>query len=494
MTLNQFEMNKTIYKYLFAGLLLTSAVGCEKSITLNPTHSASLENAFVKMDDYDRAISAVYNSMRGVGYYGRNLSVLPDMAADNLVQTSESLVNFLQITDWSYTPQDGTVAETWLGCYSIINNANIIINNIDKLVVPANQKQANRIKGQALAARALVHFDLLRYFGENFDRNSTALGIFYKKTSVLEESPAATKPSRQTVKENYDDIYADLNTARTLLGDVDVPVNSGAKNKIDLIGLSAIYARVALYAKDWPLAISNSTTVINALPLASRAVYPSIWKDQSNAEVAFSVFYSTGEFLSRLAGDVYSGPNNRSQFEGDPALFATFDEVNDVRFGVSVTRGFGTTALPARGASRFVVTKHLGKGAATDGVVDWKAFRTGEMYLIRAEAYANTPGQEAAGLADLNTLRAARINGFVNGTETGAALTQAIAAERRKELFMEGHRWFDLKRTTRTIDRGVISSPTTQSQLAASRREWVWPIPQGERDANSNMQQSNGYF
>ncbi len=341
----------------------------------------------------------------------------------------------------------------------------------------------------------MVHFDLLRYFADNLNRNSTTAGVPYRKLSVLEESPASIKPSRESVSSNYDNIYADLNTARTLLSDIDVSINgNGPKYKIDLIGLSAIYARVALYAKDYPAAISNATTVINALPLATRSVYPSIWRDQSNAEVAFASLFALGEFASRLAGDVYSPPpgTNRSQFEGNPSLFAQIDEVNDVRFSTSVTRGFSTTTL-VRANTRLVVTKYLGKGTAIDGIVDWKAFRTGEMYLIRAEAYANTTGQELNALADLNTLRAARIQGFVPGTETGQALIDAIALERRKELFMEGHRWFDLKRTSRVIDRGTISSPTTQSQLANTRREWVWPIPQGERDANINIQQNSGY-
>lgn len=486
-------MKHTIIKYLFAGALGLSITACKKSIEITPTHVATEDNAFKTVTDFQSGLSSIYTAMRGVGYYGRNLSVLADMNTDNLVQTPESLVNFLEVTDWLYTPQNGTVAETWLGCYAIIRDANIIINNIDKFATTANQKQVNRIKGQAIAARALVHFDLLRWFGVDFDKNSTSLGIAYIKSSVLQDAPAASKPARATVAQNYNDMYADLNTARTLLSDIDVPVNTSEKTKIDLIGIAAIYARVGLYAKDWPIAISNATTVINALPLASRSAFPLIFKDQSNAEVAFSVFFSTGEFLSRLAGDVYSGPNNRSQHEGNPALFATIDEVNDIRFSTNVTRGFGTTANPVRNASRLVVTKHLGKGSATDGVVNFKSFRTGEMYLIRAEAYANTSGQEAQGLADLNTLRAARITGFVSGTETGAGLLNAIALERRKELFMEGHRWFDLKRTTRVIDRGTVSTPTTQSQLLANRREWVWPIPQGERDANPNMQQSPGY-
>ena len=355
-------MKKIIYK-ISLGLFLIGAAGCKKQITINPTHLATLENAFKEMKDYENGLSAVYNSMRGVGYYGRNMSALPDMSTDNLVQTTESLVNFLEITDWLYTPQNGTVAETWLACYSIINNANIIINSIDKLTTPANQKQANRIKGQCLAVRAMVHFDLLRYFADNLNRNSTTAGVPYRKLSVLEESPASIKPSRESVSSNYDNIYADLNTARTLLSDIDVSINgNGPKYKIDLIGLSAIYARVALYAKDYPAAISNATTVINALPLATRSVYPSIWRDQSNAEVAFASLFALGEFASRLAGDVYSPPpgTNRSQFEGNPSLFAQIDEVNDVRFSTSVTRGFSTTTL-VRANTRLVVTKYLGK-------------------------------------------------------------------------------------------------------------------------------------
>ncbi|MFY8090661.1 MAG: RagB/SusD family nutrient uptake outer membrane protein [Chitinophagaceae bacterium] len=479
---------------LFTTALVGTISSCTKVVEKDPTHSLTLNNALKTIDDYTNSLSTVYNNMRGVGYYGRNLAVLADMNADNLVQTGESLVNFLNVTDWTYTPSDGTIAETWLGCYSIINDANVIINNIGKVTTASNQKQANRVLGQALAVRALVHFDLLRWFAPDYDRNSALLGVPYVKTSVLELAPSSAKPSRPSVKQVYDEIYADLNNARTLFGNIDAPINSAsAKYRIDLNGVNAIHARVALYAKDWPNAIAHSTSVINALPLASRTVYPQIWRDQSQVEVAFAVHFGP-EFVSRLAGDVYSPTTgtNRSQHDGNPTLFNQIDEVNDIRFSTSVTRGFSTTAT-VRPTTRLVVTKYLGKGTARDGVVDFKSFRTSEMFLIRAEARANTPGQEAAGLADLNTLRAARILGFTPGTETGAALTSAIALERRKELFMEGHRWFDLKRTTKSIDRGTISAPTTQAVLASGRREWAWPIPQSEVDANGNIQQNTGY-
>lgn len=478
------------------GLALAATVSCKKtSIELAPTHSESFENAFKTIDNFEQGLSSAYSNMRQVGYYGRNQSVLSDMNTDNLVQTGESLVNFLQITDWLQVADNGTVAETWIAHYRVINDANIIINNIAKVTTAANQGRANRIKSQALAIRALAHFDLMKWFADNLDRNSTSLGVPYNKLSVIEAAPTSVKPSRGTVKENYDAIYADLQEARTLMASIDAAINTATnRSKIDANGVAAIWARVALYAKDYTKAITEATTVINAIPVSTRAQFPTVFKDASLSEVVWSVPFSSGEFLSRVAGDCFSGPINRSQQEGAPSLFTQIDETNDIRFATNVTRGFGTLATPVRATSRLVITKHLGKGSATDGVVNWKAFRTAEMHLIRAEANARKTGpDETAANADLNALRANRITGYTNVTLSGTALIDAIELERRKELFMEGHRWFDLKRTSRSINRGTIAAPTTQATLAPSSPKWVWPIPQGERDANPNIQQNTGY-
>ncbi|HJS54481.1 MAG TPA: RagB/SusD family nutrient uptake outer membrane protein, partial [Chitinophagaceae bacterium] len=111
---------------------------------------------------------------------------------------------------------------------------------------------------------------------------------------------------------------------------------------------------------------------------------------------------------------------------------------------------------------------------------------------IRAEAYARKGGSnEATALADLNTLRAARISGFVPGIETGSALMNAIEMERRKELISEGHRWFDLKRTSKAINRSNCSVFCT---LIASDRAWTWPLPIAEINANPGiLPQNPGY-
>ncbi len=140
---------------------------------------------------------------------------------------------------------------------------------------------------------------------------------------------------------------------------------------------------------------------------------------------------------------------------------------------------------------RVVLNKYFAKTAATgnpDGIADFKVFRTGEMYLIRAEANARK-GLNVAGLSDLNALRTAR--NTATGNETGAALLNSIYVERRKELVVEGHRFFDIKRTTRSISRN--QSCGSFCSLASTHRGWNLPVPQIEILANSNMTQNPGY-
>ena len=84
-------------------------------------------------------------------------------------------------------------------------------------------------------------------------------------------------------------------------------------------------------------------------------------------------------------------------------------------------------------------------------------------------------------MTDLNALRAARILGYTTQTLSGSALLTAIAVERRKELFLEGHRWFDIRMSCQGITRGSdCKAPATNCSLAIGSFRFVWPIPQDE--------------
>ncbi len=471
--------NKIILLLVISTVLFTS---CEKIIDINPDYQLDGSQRFKTIEDYELALNGAYKFFQQNSYYGSTggsnaFALLPDMLSDNMNETGESLGNYQNLTNWFYAEDDANIDDTWADSYQIISQINLTLRDIDKLSAE-NQGAVNRIKSQAMSLRALVHFDILRYWADDFDRNSVSPGIPYITSFDYEQ-----KPSRGTVKETYDKIEADLDNAESLMADMDKPINNGGRAYADADVINALRARISLYSNQLDAAISYSTLVINNYPLANSSLFPLIWQDASNEEVIWSLVFNSGE--DNIAGNAYYALTDRSSYRPNPTLVASFDQLNDIRFSsyFQIIEG------------RRVFSKYLAKQSAVDrpdGVVNFKAFRTGEMYLIRAEAYARKGGiDEALGLGDLNELRAARIEGYVPEILTGSLLIDAIALERRKELIGEGHRWFDLKRTTRTIARANCGSFCT---LDPPDRAWAWPIPLTEINANANIQPQNpGY-
>ena len=114
--------------------------------------------------------------------------------------------------------------------------------------------------------------------------------------------------------------------------------------------------------------------------------------------------------------------------------------------------------------------------------------------LMRAEAKQRIG--DITALTDLNNLRTNR--GVLPGLETGTALLNAILQMRRIELLGEGHRWFDIRRSTKTISRAECSSSGGASRadkctIAASERGWIMPIPFNDLKVNTNLTQNPGY-
>ncbi|HEY0678768.1 MAG TPA: RagB/SusD family nutrient uptake outer membrane protein [Chitinophagaceae bacterium] len=481
-------MKTLLLKYIFilcAGMIVISS--CSKKIEIEPEFLLDGSNPLSTLEEAENVLTGAYNGFILNGYYdatggngGGAFSEFGDLMSDNLVESRESLGNYRSIAEWTYVSNTDDINITWQAAYRIIAAANIILRDIDRLS-SENQKVANRIKGQALAIRAHVHFDLLRLYSTTFDRNASEPSVPYLKTFDVN-----AKPSRNTVKEVYDNIFADLNAAATALADIDRPVNSSARSRIDLLGVRAIQARVNFYAGLWQEAINAASVVIAAKPLASRTEFPLIWTDKSTAEVVWAVSFETTADGAPFY-NVFAVSSGRAEFKPAAQLLALYDQANDIRYSSYVMNLNG----------RLVVSKHIGRDLTTNrnGVVNWKVFRVAEMYLIRAEANYRLNKQPEA-LADLNTLRAARIAGFTPGTETGTALLDAIILERRKEMAFEGDRFYDLKRLNKTpINRcpSTIDSPSTICSLPSSSRAWTWPIPFDELNVNPNVTQNPGY-
>jgi hypothetical protein len=495
---------KHIKSILLASALVVSTGACKK--VLEPELTYAIEASRLKtIIDFERVLNGAYATMRDVGYYSFGYSNGGDVPTDNLIETTASLGNNRPLAQWYYTIGSGVISRVWLSPYRAINQANAVLDNIDNLqeTVPG---QKNRIKGQALAIRALAHFDLMRFFAASYNRNSDAFGVAIKKKSE------ATYPPRNTVKECYDFIYDDLTQAEELLSDIDVPVNSGSRKiRLDIHGVRALRARVSLYAKQWDDAKKYADLVINesgvslggitagvgvtAGAINNTTTFQSVWFNDLNsvAETIFAVAFNVGQgspgFFPSDGMNAFTVSNNWI------SLFGT-NPTADVRYNVT----YNPSASPASNSYLKFTGRFTGTALPRDGNVDVKVFRIAEMYLIRAEANANL-GNDNAARSDIRLLRQNRISGYNPVTDVIPDVLEAIQIERRKELVGEGHRWFDAKRYNIGFDRGASPGsgdcPATapDCSLSAGDKRFVFPIPQSEILANPAMknQQNPGW-
>ncbi len=136
-----------------------------------------------------------------------------------------------------------------------------------------------------------------------------------------------------------------------------------------------------------------------------------------------------------------------------------------------------------------------GDGKTTGTAVNLKVIRLSEIYLIAAEAALSTDATKAA--TYLNAIRK-RAPLLVPATALTVTLDM-ILDERSKELYGEGHRFFDMIRLNKSItfndDIIAISVPTRPKTIDRSFYKTILPISQTEINANPGIgaQQNSGY-
>ena len=501
-------MKNYIFKRVSAVVLLSAIVssGCKQDsfINLTPEYTLDALTNPSSIEQVEQVLSGAYANLRNADYYGSGsgtgggAALMPDILGDDLYESRQSLANSKFMSDWSFQKNTDQIMRIYAAMYKPISTANIVLRDIDKFTTAANTKKANRIKGQALALRALAHFDLFKYFAENYDRNSTTtLAVYYNKTFVVSSEE---KPRRMNNKEFYDNLFADLAQAETLLGDIDAEINPTSaltRPKLSLAAVHLLTARVNLYAAQYPAAITAATKGIALAPAlaTSQAAFSGMYNETSAGEIIWNVQFDPGQ--GGPTNLVYFASQTNSYYRVATELVNTTGTTGLIRNNDLRYAAYFTAQANAQNPTSMALTKYKGKAATSNANANFIAMKTGELYLIRAEAYAKgSPAQDALAMADLNTLRRARITGYVDEVLTGSALITAIANERRRELVGEGHRFFDLKRTTRVINRSTLTcgvstiSPASNCNLPSTAREWTFPYPDDVTQANPNIDQN----
>ena len=443
------------------------------------TAFTTTKNAWAALNGIHRLMYSQWFSNQDQGGQSGNMLYM-DVMGEDLVMTAQSNGWLISTYKWqTHRLATSSVSSyNYLFYYTLIANANLIIANIDAAEGPDADK--NAIKGQALAYRAWSYFQMIQLFGQRYEKGVTnsSLGL----PLVLTPQTAATP--RSTVEEVYAQINKDLDEAITLL----TGYNRANKSHINVNVAKGFKARVALVQQEWALAAQMASEARSGFSLMSNSQYRSGFNDYTNTEWLWgskqqsdqtTYFYSFFAYMSAN----YSSTNIRGNPKAINSILYDQITATDIRKQLWDPTGKDSTfSIPASGTRKPYMNRKFLVADVSLSIGDVPLMRAAEMYLIEAEAKARLGDESAASV--LYTIARQRDPSYVQSSNTGAAFINEIMIQRRIELWGEGFRFYDLKRTNSPLDRtganhdaGLTGGLLT---VPAGDRQWQFLLPQSE--------------
>ncbi|MGK9120731.1 RagB/SusD family nutrient uptake outer membrane protein [Olivibacter jilunii] len=472
------NIKKMILSVLACVLLLTTS--CEKFLTEEPTANLPEDLVLNDVTGLNLLLQGTYRMMRD----GNNnppisspsgIRLLSTVSGFDMMVNQEQVGNNWYFYIYSNQRYDATSAVTpvmWASLYKVINNANIILENIDQAV--GQELEKNAIKGQALALRARCYFNLVRMYQHTYVIAKDKPGVPLQLTSDLEPK------ARATVQEVYNQIVGDLTSAENLLLNYSRPANN--KNYYNADVVNFLLAQVYLTMEDWPKAQQYANKVRTTYPLMAIGEYESGFSTPNREWVL----------------GYEQGPQDYWWYDS-PACWFDFGQNNAPWQAEQIlpSNYFVEVIMKDDPRALFIENPlYPGKYAATKfrelrdeppygHLYD---FRAAEMYLVEAEAAARQNDLQTA-LQVLNTLQQER-GAAVTSTSSQEALIDAILLERRKEMWGEGLEWFDILRLQLPVERTTAQGHYQNVSVPKNSNKLILMIPEKEVINNRSLEQN----
>jgi hypothetical protein len=439
---------------------------CEQYLDIDlPSSQLTAEAVYEDAGTANAALMDVYANVRGTGMFSgtaSGISAEMGLYADEFQYYGTPTYFAVNFYNNSLIASNSQTASWWSSAYAQVYAANAVIEGVAASVsLPAQVR--DRLSGEALFLRALLHFYLENLYGN----------IPYITTTNYQVNNTV---SRMPTAEVYSLIINDLENAVLLL-----PEEYPAQGRIRATKqvARALLARVYLYKGDWAGAADMASALINdqvqySLPSPEvsylKDTPAAIWQfmpaaDGENTEEGASFIFEQGP------------PSFAALTEG----FITAFEPGDLRRAAWVREVSGDNSSwfhPYKYKERF------NTGVSVEYPI---ILGLAEQYLIRAEARA-MQGDLIGASEDLDVIRL-RAGLSPNTANSQQGLLDAVLQERRMELFSEyGHRFFDLKRTSR------LDAVLTGTKPGWQATDGHLPVPETQLIINPNLAPQNpGY-
>ncbi|RDC56816.1 RagB/SusD family nutrient uptake outer membrane protein [Pedobacter chinensis] len=481
---------KTYKTAIYTGvmLLLVSATACKRDfLEVTPTQQINAKEAFSSPAKIQAAMTGIYDLTTFSGYTN-NMILSADVKGNDvmIVSGAANYNRFVAQYQFIETVNSADVAAWWEYSYKVVSNANQFVENIP--ASPISDALKTEYLAEARALRAYTYFWLVRWFAQPYSVNPDALGVPILRKPL---GPNETSPSRDKVKDVYAFILEDLKYAET-----NLPTTGRTSiYRMSVPAIQGILARVYLTMGNWAEASRYAKLARAAKPLSTAAALLTGFNNPTS-EWIYAINVRTDDNQGFLAVSSFYDPYDvgYSSFRVTDDFFNSF-AANDERKKQFLVKSSPTAAASTgeyrRRGEGYLINKF---DFTTTNANNQVLIRSSEMYLIEAEAEARLTNEAVAKQALLAVQQRAGVATTVSAN-TGNALIEEILTERNKELYGEGHKFFDLLRTNKGVNRTgstvhwkIVNFPSGDNRL-------VSPIPQAELDANPVLkpQQNPGY-
>jgi starch-binding outer membrane protein, SusD/RagB family len=479
-----------------AALTITMA-SCTDFLSVNPQSELTQEAFPQSASDALLATNAAYTSLRSWNYHSGGFPIL-DIMSDDAHKGSNPNDGASTIGPYDNfthnTSQDG-LNRWWTTLYQGIRHTNVVIEKVPDIAMDNTLK--TRYLAEAHFLRGLYYFDLVRAFG----------GV-----PIVTTAEPDLRVPRSSQSDVYDLIITDLMTAISGL-----PLKSQYSDqnlgRATKGAAEALLAKVYLFRGDFANAEVYAMNVINSgqYGLEPRFIDANGEAGEHGIESVFEIgAVSTDGYLGNQYANtqgVRGNPNrgwgfNRPSIDlrrafgnNDPRRQGTIIELGDVIDGILIAGDASTPDQLLDGQGNVIEIESYNRKVWVAGLTTTTQFghnrrliRYADVLLMAAEAL-NQNDRSAQALPYLNQVRQRARQGDTTilpdiTTTNQAQLRDIIFNERRVELAMEGHRFWDLVRTGRAAEvLGPLGFISGKHELL--------PIPQSEIDlAQGSLQQN----
>jgi starch-binding outer membrane protein, SusD/RagB family len=476
-----------ILRLLLITTILLSFTACEDFLSVSPQSELTQEAFPTTEEDALQATNAIYSTLRDWHYHSGGFPILDIMSDDTHKGSNpnDGANTIGPYDDFSHSPTQDGLDRWWNALYQGIRRANIVLERVEPIEM--DQQVKSRYLGEAGFLRALYYFDLVRAFG----------GV-----PLVTEVEADIEIPKSSANEIYERIEQDLLFAidnlppKSEYGSNDLGrATSGAAK--------ALLAKVYLFRQDFVNAEQYALEVIQSGEYGLEPDFLDANGPDGEHGVE-SVFEIGAVSTAGNGGNQYANtqgvrgtPNRgwgfnrpsvdlRNAFgDDDPRREATIIELGDIIDGIEIAGDSSTPDEYVDDNGILQIESYNRKvwipGTSTDTQFghNRRLIRYSDVLLMAAEALNENDNPDEA-LTYLNLVRERARQGddsiLPDITETNKdALRDLIIEERRLELAMEGHRFWDLVRT------GKAEQVLEPYNFISGKHELL-PIPQSEID------------